>query len=300
MFIDDINYRYTYINTLKNIVLEDPISTPPYEGVPVTLHSELDPVMDRLFKERPTWRYKSVRHSYRNTHPRVTDLEIYDGDEKLGRLWLDYHWDGTPQFKFTNFRIEKSRQRSGPSYSTKPDVTAKRIIKAFHLKTPRERASEAAQDVVKLINSLRSNAGWELRRAKSRIEAELFSYALRHWEQVQPALGGCADGIDLAALVEHNEQSLALSDAFTGGGGVTVRVESNGTYLVARRGTTAEDSYSTETHTDSSLSDHVRGALGLLKMLPDNTHIPNVGLRVDANLFFVMDASQGSDGSLPG
>lgn len=287
MFIDDVKNRYTYLNSLKNIVHEDPVERIIPEGREVILHSAMPAVLDRLLKERPTWRYKSTRHFYNNTMCHVQDLDIYDGDEVLGRLWIEHHWrDGGVRYNFDNFRLQKTRQRSAVSYTTKPDVAAKRIVKAFHLKTPKERAAEAYGDVRKAVGQVVTDASWPLRRGRSVIEKELFAYAVRNWETIAPHLGPNAAKVDLPALHEADREAYDLSVAFENSTGVTVRIESNGSYTLSRN---EGGTYDVVTVSDALLPEHVRGSLGLLKLVQDGTHIDGVGLRVRANLYFVTD-----------
>lgn len=287
MFIDDVKNRYTYLNSLKNIVHEDPVDRTSPEGREVILHNAMPAVLDRLLKERPTWRYKSTRHFYNNTTCHVQDLDIYDGDEKLGRLWIEHHWrDNSVRYNFDNFRLQKTRQRSSVSYTTKPDVAAKRIVKAFHLKTPKERASDAYADVRKAVSQAVSDANWPARRGRSAIEKELFAYAERNWETLAPHLGPDAAKVDLPALFAADREARDLSVAFESALGVTVRIESNGAYMVSR---SENSTYHVETLTEATLTDHLRGSLGLLKLVQDGAHIDGVGLRVRANLYFVTD-----------
>lgn len=287
MFIDDVKNRYTYLNSLKNIVLEEPLGRPDWEGREVSLHPDMQPVLDRLLKERPTWRFKSTQNFYGSASAKVSSLEIYDGDEVLGRLWMEHHWrDGGVRYNFDNFRLSKTRQRSGVSYTSKPDVAAKRIIKAFHLKTPKERASDAYADVRKAVSQVTSDANWPYRRGKNVIEKELLEYAVRNWETIVPHLGPDAAKVDLPALYEADREAYDLSVAFENAQGVMVRIESNGAYMTSRP---ENGTYHVETLTEATLTEHLRGALGLLKLVQDGVHIDGVGLRVRANLYFVMD-----------
>lgn len=286
MFIDDIKNRYTYLNSMKNLVHEEALERPEYPDRVITLHTALPPVLDRLMKERPTWRYKS-KQSFGpyGSNPRVSELVIFDNDEELGKLWIETHWrDETIRYFFDNFRLTQMSQRHMKTFSTKPDVAAKRIVKAFHLKTPKERAADAHKETHSVVNGISSEASWPFRRAKMRIEDRLFEYAVRNWSDIKQYLG--ADDMDFPALAEAYDETITLLDFFNNSGGVTVRIESNGAYLVSRR---ANDGFDAVTHTDATLSDHLRGALGLLKLVEDKGYISGVGARVNSNLYFVMD-----------
>lgn len=288
MFMDDIKNRYTYLNTLKNVVWQEDRN---YIEVPnriVIIHPQIEPVINKLMRERPTWRFKCSTRFYSSDGPnRASRFDIFDGDEELGALWVDSHWrSGEARFYFNNFRLDKQRQRNTVSYTTKPDIAVKRIVKAFHMKTPSERAIEAQEAVRKAASTLDNDATWPLRKARSAIEGELVSYAMRHWDEVKHMLTPATQALNLPLLKENAEETLRLKAAINESDGVTVRIEPNGTYSLSRLISTAFD---VVTCSDATLPDHVRGALGLLKMMDDKAFIADVGMRVNANLYFVMD-----------
>lgn len=288
MFIDDIKNRYTYLNSMNNIVHEEPVDRDEVTDRTLIVDQDLEPVLDKLMRERPTWRFKSTQNFYRGTGVRaLTSFEIFDGDEKLGHLWTERHWrDSSVRYYFNNFRLEKTRQRSTVSYTSKADVAAKRIVKAFHLKTPSERATDAFNDVRTTLNKVVTEANWPLRRAKNVIEKRLYAYAAKHWDEIKADLTDDTT-LDFPALVQADRDAADMYSAFEGSDGSIVRIEANGTYMASRRGDTA--GYVVEMFSDSTLPDNLRGALGLLKLVDDGTAVPGVGTRVNSKLYFVID-----------
>jgi hypothetical protein len=217
-------------------------------------------------------------------------FDIYEGDEKLGQLWRETHWrDNEVRYCFNNFRLHKERQRNSVSYTTKPDVAVKRIVKAFHMKTPSERAVDAQNAVREVVSNVVQEAAWPVRKAKSLIDQEFYNYAVTHWDEVKHMLGDKADKIDLPNLVQTHNDSLGMQEAVSQGNGVNVQLEPNGTYSTSRPINTG---YETHSYTDATLPDHIRGALGLLKLIEDKDSIDNVGARVSANLYYVMDKKE--------
>lgn len=291
MFIDDVKNRYIYANTLKNVVWEQPIERVVSQDIEVFIHPEIEPVINLLTKERPTWRFKSKQMTYGdNKRFSISRFGIYDGDECLGEMWYDTHWrDEEARFYFNNFRLEDKRKRNLCNYTTKPEIAAKRIIKAFHMKTPKERAADAAVRVREIAQLEVNSTGWDLQKAKRVIESQLFAYAVTHWHTMQPLLGPDAQNVDLPKLVQTAAQAQHVSGALSNGNGVTVSVEPNGTYSVARFNS---GTYDVESYTDATLPDHIRGALGLLKLVEDKTSIDGFGLRVNSGLFFVLDKKE--------
>ena len=175
------------------------------------------------------------------------------------------------------------------SYTTKPDVAVKRIVKAFHMKTPSERAVDAQNAVREVVGNVVQEAGWPVRKARSLIEQEFVAYAATHWDEVKHMLGDKADKIDFPALVHTHNESLRMQEAVSQGNGVNVQLEPNGTYATSRPINTG---YETHSYTDATLPDHIRGALGLLKLIEDKDSIDNVGARVSATLYYVMDKKE--------
>ena len=220
---------------------------------------------------------------------KVVSFVIYDGDETLGQLYIERHWrDHAVRYYFDNFRLERTRQKNIKNFSTKPDVAAKRIVKAFHLKTPKERAAEAFAKMRIDVQNKNANLGWPLRQAKSTLESELYAYASRNWDEIKPLLGPTAAAIDLPTLMDACGEYERLASAISDAQGRTVRVEGNGTYLAARSADTS--TFTTEIYTDNTLPNDLRGSLGLLKLVEDQTYIEGVGFRVDATLYFIMDS----------
>jgi hypothetical protein len=294
MFIDDMKNRYTYLNTMKNIVWEESLDRPHRPALSIILHPDLEPIFDKLLRDRPTWRFKSNELVHAGGDVAVTrhavNFSIFDGEEELGKLWRETHWrDQEVRYCFNNFRLHKERQRNSVSYTTKPDVAVKRIVKAFHMKTPSERAVDAQAAVRRVANELVQETNMPVRRAKTGIEAEFFLYAARHWEEVKHMLPISSQGIDLPSLVAANGHAMEMQEAVSQGGGVNVQLEPNGTYATSRPVNTG---FETHSYTDATLPDHIRGALGLLKLVEDETAIDNVGARVNAKLYYVMDKKE--------
>jgi hypothetical protein len=291
MFIDDIKFRYTYLNSMKNVVWEQPIARPVMDDMVVVIHPDIGDVLDKLMRERPTWRFKCKQDFYGTSAATryASAFDIYDGDEALGRLWADRHWrDNAPRFYFNNFRLRQQRQRSTANYTAKPDVAVKRIVKAFHLKTPSERAVEAFSDVHSCLTKLTSNSGWSLRRAKGSIEQRLYEYAEKHWDEIKHHLTDDTT-LDLPAMAQAHRDVNDIVAAYESQGGSVVRIEDNGAYMVSRRSGSGS-TYCTNIISGEELSYDIRSSLGLLKLVENGESIPGVGVRVDNKLYFITDS----------
>jgi len=289
MFIDDIKNRYTYLNSMKNVVHEEPTEDEARADRTIIIAEALEPVLGKLVKKRPTWRFKATDQlSGASGVHALNTFEIYEGDEPLGRLWTEWHWStGAIRFYFSNFRVDAARVRSKSAFTTKPEEAVKRIVKAFHLKTPSERAADTFRTVGGTVHKAWADAEWPLRRAEDEVRKALLDYAYKHWDEIK-TLASLEPTLDLPALRQHQNEAVDLKNAFSAsdGGGVTVRIEANSSYSVSRKTNTG---FAVETYNDSTLPDHLRGSLGLLKMVDNGNLIPGVGVRSDANHYFVID-----------
>jgi hypothetical protein len=288
MFMNDLSNRYTYLNTMKNVSLEEPTTRSIHPNRRVIINSKLEPVLDKLTSVRPTWRFKSTEEigPFADMHV-ASRFSIYDGDESLGELWVERDWRGGDyRFYFDNFRLSKTKKRI--SYTSKPEAAVKRIVKAFHLKTPSERAAEAFSTIGRAVGEVTHAPAMALHRVKVNLQRVMFDYACHHWDEVKtyPAIDPT---LDLPTLVQANHEAEQVGKAFASSGGVTVCIEANGSYLVNRR---SDAGFAVEVFKDSTLSDHLRGSLGLLKLLDDANYIPDVGVRANAKLYFVLDKKE--------
>lgn len=295
MFIDDIKFRYTYLNSRKNVVWEQDINREPLPSmVELIIHPEMVGLIDKLSRERPTWRFKSAQNFYSASGVlRVTHFTMYDMDEELGTLYVDTHWrDHSLRYYFDNHRLEKARQRNVKNFTTKPEVAAKRILKAFHSRTPAERAAVATSEVRSAMASVVNDVNHRYRRALGGIQDEINAYVLRHWDEVSATFADPARHASFPTLAADNLEAMSISKAMGDGRGVVVRIEHNGNYMVARPTANGHD---INMFTDSTLPDHLRGGLGLLKLVAFGSMIDGVGYKRDDNSFFVMDRNE--DGS---
>lgn len=289
MYIDDIKNNYIYLNSMKNIVWERSNERGALkENAVITVEPEIEDIIYKLLKERPTWRFKSTEVVMPACeHIRLDAFEIYDGDEMLGTVSTERHWrDQTLRYYFTNSRIQKQRQRSGRSYTSKPEVAIKQILKAFHLKTPKERAAEAFAMVRASMQEVVNATEWPMRKAKAALERDMIAYFIKHWEVVREEVDGDTAKIDLPALAVEAHEGRTLLDLFQTNKGVIVRLEANGTYMVCRP---ENGSFEVLALTDTMLPEHIRGGLGLLKMLNEGEFVAGVGVRSKANTYFIVD-----------
>ena len=290
MFMDRLNKHYISFDEGNTIIWEN---ATPFAVSDFSIHPQLLALIDSLRKVRPLWRYKCTTHTY-GTRPTMHRCYIYEGDSPLGEVWIENHWrNDTSRFFFQNERIQagNSRNRNGRFTSKLPNAV-KEIVKVFYLKTPKERSSVAFSAIHKALGAADSKSNLEYMRARHAVERAAIVWAERDWETAKALLGPALADVDLPEIANHRGDMKSLLTAYHACAGRAVRAEGNGTYLVSR---VIDGGYNMVMHTDDSLPDILRGGLGLLKLVEVGTTIPNIGVRAEDNIFFVLDAEEPND-----
>jgi len=260
-------------------------------GRSARLSDDLRPLVDRLMKERPRWRFLA-HHAYGGGNPIIIkELHVYEEDEKLGAIGVERHWrDASLRYNYTSARGVAGRGR----YSSKLPVATKGILKMFFLRTPLERLSDAASKINGVTATTVGKVNNRVYTTRRMIEGAAYARALLDWPTMKAVLGDAVADIDLPSLAQEQADITVLSNAVSDGNGRIVRVNREDNYLVGRR---AEENYAMVIHDDNTMPANLKGNLGILKMVEDGSAIPGVGVRVDAQTFFVLIEEEAGDGN---
>lgn len=283
MFMDDIKNEYFYPMGGTSVVLEKDKNwaTHGKEGTAV-VHPSMARFIDALRVKRPTWRFKSTERVYNNEGQELRNFDVYDGNEQLGRVWTERHWrTAEERYYYNNHRLEKSRQRGGGGFSTKVAVAVKKVVDTFGVKSLDELADEAVKKVNNVTSGVYSNASYSYQSAKQKVTKALLAYIEANWETLKPYTTGC-DGIDLRELRLHYDAADKVYPSQDRDGSATVFMHGD-QMVMSRKGSEAK------VVTLADLTDKQRAALGMLKLMEDKAFIPEVGVRVDRETFYLLD-----------
>ena len=283
MFMDDIKSDYFYPMGGTSVVLELQKGWVSYgkEGTTVVAPAMVT-FIDALRVKRPTWRFKSTERVYDNEGQELRNFYVYDGNEELGRVWVERHWrTGETRYCLNNHRVEAGRVRGSGSFSTKVGVATKKVLDSFGVKSLDELAVDAGKKISATLSTTYSNASHAYHRAKSKATESLAAYIEANWETLKAYTTGC-DHIDLRELREHREATDKANRALTRDGSATLFM--HGDQMVIQyydkpsRVVTFDD-----------LTEKQRGSLGMLKLMEDKAFVAGVGMRVDRETFFLLD-----------
>jgi hypothetical protein len=243
----------------------------------------LNEFISALVKDRPSWRFVATNIYNRDE---TSAFEIYQDGELIGIVSRGYY-NGNSCLEICNHRIEAGRQRSG-GYRTK-DVT-KAVAKAkklFSRKSAGERMNEAMKKVNSIIDDVRRGKEYELRRNAHNVELAMLEYvkgeglaAFNAFLQAYPSIHH--NTLKAQENVLALEQELVTVNAFTNPLQNTVtivRVDDH--YILNNKNVFTM-------RTDHTLSEEMRGKLGMLKLVNAQQIVEGVGCRVDDDTFVLL------------
>jgi len=279
MFKDDLKYSYVELEGRRNVIGQCRKDFD-LESAELSIPSYQLRLIDQLTRERPTWRFRAAVSFFKSCN--ITNFTVFDGDEELGNI----SWNGAA-YTFDNPRLRAKRERGGVNYSTKLDVATKRILKAFHTKTRKERGQEAAKATKEAVSSVTNTSAFGFRRKFQPVQDLLTTYLVRNWDEASKYLTSVGAAADPTVPELHANQQTArqMGEAVQNARGVTIRIEGTG-YLSVRE---YANSLETEVYSGETLPDHYRAGLGILKLVEPQTTVAGVGLRVDQHTFLILD-----------
>lgn len=281
--INEMKYRYTEIG-IRNVMMAEDLSDPCIETV---VHPALTPLLEKLAAVRPTWKFIGHTRALRSEGPRFAfRFRVYDGQEELGEVATEYRGEGQA-FRIDNPRLQAKRVRGYATYTKDLNKAFKLVIKSFGSKTSNERLTEAAEKAEEAVKraavyrrSLSSHAYFHLQDA-------IRDFALDNWEvfaDVAKAKGVVATALEeFPTLYEDYAAAKVMEEAFDDKRGTLVYVRGSEYFL--RTGGEVKLATSEE------LPDHVRRAVGMLKLSEDGQFIPNMGVRAKEDVFYVVPAA---------
>lgn len=251
-----------------------------------TIHPFMFPLMKRLAQARPQWKFVTYRRSLSHTSSTmmfdVSSFDVYEGSNKLGRIWKTYENRGDV-ICINNERMENNRQRG--SYTSTQDLSKafKLVTKNFHGPTVAEAVADAFDKARSVVGGLAVKHRREFDYKYQHLSNFLEEYAMKNWEHIrQLATDAGISPMTLDGMIEAYEAKMATQEINAAVGtdaGATVLIRGD-EYIVVINGVT------TIFDTDH-LPPHIKRSLGILKMVANHTYVEGHGARVDKDKFFI-------------
>lgn len=249
-------------------------------------HTQLSEIVWSVASQYPLWELRIVSAS---TGGSVKKLHVYQEGELLGELGYEYNSrSGGNVVYVKNHRISASRSRNdGKMFSSDNKKLLNAIKKNFGRKTVAERLSEAEHLASRALNI----AVWEhtsnVSRIMTRISEEATQYVtgagrelyVQHLQSIG-SLSSIAKLDEVKTAQELAVASTAIKDMYNNQQMALVILD-NDKYIV-------KYTVSTELYDTDSFPQALRRSLGMLKLVEKGQVISNSGMRVDENVFIVV------------
>lgn len=229
-------------------------------------------IIRALHDKRPTWSFGCKFTARYSSAPHV--LEVMAHGEELGRIMFDYD-----RFLIKNFRSQDRIESGRDPFAKTERTLVQRILKDFRPMSPSELYRQTVDDYSSRVFVALRDAGGVFREVTDSRHMALLHAIVKHWDDIEVLRN------DPAAKIPADlpEQRQRVTDA--------ERISEHGTYYVEH-----DSGFITQHHMRprpiNELDEDLRSKLAMLKVAPEDTMIPDVGVR-HKNLFRVVGVKDG-------
>lgn len=264
---------------LKNVVFDGTLPTGKTRG-DLNIHTALRGVVLSMAKRHPDWVFLTIGFG-------CARFVVTKGKEILGEIDTVWHGGGTAT-RLRNVRIEVETMR-GLGKLTKDPVKARKLMeKYFQPKTTEELRRERVVAMRSAVHKVAQAAQSRVVAERVRMEGSFLDYSVANWEDFKcwcDANGRvhAHDGeYPLLQLVAEGASAMQRGLKERKAVGVLIEGE---TYRVLVEPMTGRDW--TLTFETNTLPLNLKRSIGLLKLVAVGTHVPDVGVRVEADAYVV-------------
>ena len=267
---------------MPNIVVRIEIGTTlPDANIGAT--EAMTPYLIALATKKPNWKFVGVSgyhlpHDEGGKTYEAYKFNVWEGKSKLGKIYTDKGGTKKTTYYAENSRITQKRDRGRAMFTTNISKAVKNVCKEFYPVTTNERMSAAISTAQGVMRDIYSDKIRAFDNRVTRILRGLESYVLDNWETMSViAAKECPKEVsELPLAREEKFIAETIKDAFNNSGGTLVAL--HGSEYVTAHGT-----YTTDT-----LPVHIKQGVGMLKLVEAGQCVRDVGVKVDADTFFVI------------
>lgn len=255
-----------------------------------TIDAFMKPLVEQLALKYPQWTFNGVSVAMDNQKKEavVYRFKIIDRREELGAISKEWTRNGN-RYLVDNHRIDSMRERGRGMKTIHLDKAVKHVSKYFSKKNLNEKLREADKLARESLERVGQTKGWRMRELwnNHQIGMELQKYLVSVFPHaltmLDPNIASKLE--DFPIRVNELHESLAMSE----------KLLSNNMHLVLLDGMDYAIQKGNEPPTikaSEQLPEYMRKAIGLLKLVEDNQIMQDIGFRVNANTFFVVNKEE--------
>jgi hypothetical protein len=280
------DYKDVAILEMPNIVVRIEIDTMlPDANIGAT--EAMTPYLIALATKKPNWRFVGVQgwhipHDEVGKTYEAYKFNVWEGKSKLGKIYTDRGRARKTTYYAENNRITQKRDRGSAMFTTSITKAVKNVCKEFYPATTTEIMASAISKAQGVMQDIYGDKIRAFDNRVTRILRGLEPYLLDNWETMSViAAKECPKEVsELPLAMEEKYIAETIKDAFNNSRGTIVAL--HGSEYVTAHGT-----YTTDT-----LPVHIKQGVGMLKLVEAGQCIRDVGVKVDADTFFVIGVIQ--------
>lgn len=248
------------------------------------------PLIDALTAMRPNWTFVaagSFGDRQDNGDYHYHRFAVMSGEEELGWIARELNWrTNENSYEFNSRNLDKKRTR-GRSTRTKDLKKAVKLIREnFTELSYNEHARAVEQAVTSFLANQHSRTMYRTRTAIEKLSTEIVTFLQPQWDKFIASLPGdlVRDyAMSLPDLIREAGEADAMYDLHKPKNtGAYVRLVGD-KYVVKRLNT--DETY---VYTQATLPDDLRGPIGALKLVPDETLLDGIGVRAASGAFYIV------------
>jgi hypothetical protein len=247
------------------------------------VYSFMRPLIAELARKHPTWKFVA------NTHAVGSDENAYYyakfsvrvDDEEIGWISRDSNWrDGTPSYIYDSRILRRARERGTFNKTQNLKKAVKTITESFCELSYAEHISATQNLTRSVAHRIMSGHAYDFGKLETKARPSVMAFLREHWDTF---LTKVSDP-ELAELMDKYETKRGAEElhANMGTRGVHVKLLDN-KYVVNHVG-----SADVHIYTSDNLPSELRGPIGALKLVNDNTLLPDIGVRSEDGALYVI------------
>ena len=277
------NSKYDYHQLYVPNLLVEVAKGRSVDGIEV--HVEIESLIDKLVRDYPN---RTFIGQAQGGITRPAGFRVYESGELLGYIDISYRYSrtgsGSYQYCFSNDRIRKDMYRG----NTVRTGDMKKALRIFATKFTVKSLSEMVRSAREMTREALATNAHRPRMVFNNLwrdlESNVIKYVMANWDDIMPKLNVNGEYNDIVAKYTEHCEARTVVDQYSAGHGVCV-VQHGATYAIFQCNTSGEEF---DMYTSDTLDPYIKGKLAMLKVVDTNTLVPDVGIRANDNMFFVV------------
>ena len=272
---------------VKNVFFGQDKGRPVSSGNDRDLHPFMKPLIETVAKRNPTWAFNAYGGVMRRDTICYTCFDVYIGQGKIGTISMGYR-SGNDTYEVTSpsLAANSGRRRKGAVQSADIKKAAKLVTEHVKPETQAQTSHKAKIALNQLIGGKASEADREVMRDQKALWPAIRQLLIAEWDTLEPklrALNATPAFLDrFIPDLRILDDMLTLTTKVNNNRGAYIQIDDNGNYVV-RKGDLLG------VVTSDALYPEERTKLGMLKLCADDTVMPGVGARLNAQTFFIVE-----------